>query len=67
MVAADLELIGELVEYGGSILLISSEMPELLGLSDRVAVMHEGRLQGILPRTEATQERVMELALHVTG
>jgi len=61
------ELIGELVEQGVAILLISSEMPELLGLSDRVAVMHEGRLQGILPRTEATQERVMELALHVTG
>jgi len=60
------ELIGELVENGVAILLISSEMPELLGLSDRVAVMHEGRLQGILPRTEATQERVMELAVQLT-
>jgi ABC-type sugar transport system ATPase subunit len=37
MAAADLELIGELVEHGVAILLISSEMPELLGLSDRVA------------------------------
>jgi len=61
------ELIGELVEHGVAILLISSEMPELLGLSDRVAVMHEGALQGVLSRTEATQERIMELALQFTG
>jgi ribose transport system ATP-binding protein len=57
------ELIGELVQNGVAILLISSEMPELLGLSDRVAVMHEGVLQGILPRAKATQERIMGLAL----
>jgi len=57
------ELIGELVEQGVAILLISSEMPELIGLADRVAVMHEGALQGILPRSEVTQERIMELAL----
>lgn len=38
-------------------------MSELIGLADRVAVMHEGKLQGILPRTEVTQERIMELAL----
>ena len=61
------ELMGELVEHGVAILLISSEMPELIGLSDRVAVMHEGELQGILPRAEATQERIMELALQFTG
>jgi ribose transport system ATP-binding protein len=57
------ELIGELVEQGVAVVLISSEMPELLGLADRVAVMHEGTLQGILPRAEATQERIMEFAL----
>ena len=57
------ELIGELVEQGVAILLISSEMSELIGLADRVAVMHEGALQGVLPRAEATQERIMELAL----
>jgi ribose transport system ATP-binding protein len=57
------ELIGRLVEQGVGIVLISSEMPELIGLSDRVAVMHEGSLQGILPRADATQERIMELAL----
>ena len=57
------EMIGELVGQGVAILLISSDLPELLGLADRVAVMHEGRLQGILPRVEATQEAVMRLAL----
>ena len=36
-------------------------MPELIGLSDRVAVMYEGSLQGILSRAEATQERIMDL------
>jgi ribose transport system ATP-binding protein len=61
------ELIGELVGHGVAILLISSEMPELIGLSDRVAVMHEGALQGILPRAEVTQERIMELALQFTS
>jgi ribose transport system ATP-binding protein len=57
------ELIGELVERGVAVVLISSEMPELLGLADRIAVMHEGSLQGVLPRSEASQERIMELAL----
>lgn len=57
------ELIGELVEQGVAVLLISSEMPELLGLSDRIAVMHEGAIQGVLPRSEVTQERVMALAV----
>lgn len=58
------ELIGDLVEQGVAVLLISSEMPELLGLSDRIAVMHDGAIEGILPRAEATQERIMELAIH---
>ena len=57
------ELIGELVEQGVAVVLISSEMSELLGLADRVAVMHERALQGILPRSEATQEGIMQLAL----
>jgi ribose transport system ATP-binding protein len=61
------ELIGELVERGVAVVLISSEMPELLGLADRVAVMHEGTLQGILNRDEASQERIMELALQFTA
>jgi ribose transport system ATP-binding protein len=57
------ELIGELVEQGVAVVLISSEMSELLGLADRVAVMHERALQGILPRNEASQELIMQLAL----
>jgi ribose transport system ATP-binding protein len=61
------ELIGDLVEQGVAVVLISSEMPELLGLADRVAVMHEGTLQGILPRAEATQEGIMQLALGQGG
>jgi len=61
------ELIGELVERGVAVILISSEMPELLGLADRIAVMHEGSLEGVLPRAEATQERIMELALQFTS
>ena len=56
-------LIGDLVEQGVAVVLISSEMPELLGLADRVAVLHEGVMQGVLPRAEATQKNIMELAL----
>ena len=52
----------ELAKQGKSIIMISSEMPELLGMSDRVMVMCEGRLTGILDGKEATQEKVMELA-----
>jgi ribose transport system ATP-binding protein len=57
------ELIGQLVEQGVAVVLITSELPELIGLADRVAVMSDGVLQGILDREEATQERIMELAL----
>jgi len=56
------ELMNELVARGAGILMISSELPELLGMSDRILVMHEGRLAGELSRAEATQERVMHLA-----
>jgi ABC-type sugar transport system ATPase subunit len=57
------ELIGELVEGGVAVLLISSEMAELLGLADRIAVMHQGAVRGVLSRTDASQERVMAVAL----
>ena len=43
--------------------MISSEMPEILGMSDRIAVMHAGRLAGILDRAEATQAAILALAL----
>ncbi len=55
-------LICELAGQGVAVLMISSELPEVLGMSDRVMVMHEGRMTGILDRKDATQVRVMELA-----
>jgi rhamnose transport system ATP-binding protein len=57
------ELIVQLAERGISILLISSELPELLGMSDRIGVFRAGTLAGILSREEATQSRIMSLAL----
>lgn len=52
----------ELVEKGYSIIMISSELPEIMGMSDRIMVMHEGTVSGELDREEATQEKVMLLA-----
>jgi ribose transport system ATP-binding protein len=56
------ELMNDLVARGVGILMISSELPELLGMSDRIVVMHEGRVTGELAREQATPERVMQLA-----
>jgi rhamnose transport system ATP-binding protein len=56
-------LMGELAGRGLAILMISSELPEVLGMSDRIAVMHAGTIVGELKREEATQEKVLELAL----
>ena len=56
-------LMGELARRGLAILMISSELPEVLGMSDRIAVMHGGIVVGVLNREEATQEKVIELAL----
>jgi ABC-type sugar transport system ATPase subunit len=55
-------LLVELVAAGSSMLLISSEMEEVLGLSHRVGVMHDGRLAGVLDRSQATQQTVIRLA-----
>lgn len=55
-------LIGELAQNGMSVLLASSEMPELLALCDRILVLAEGRITTILSREEATQERILEAA-----
>ncbi|MCF6334940.1 MAG: sugar ABC transporter ATP-binding protein, partial [Spirochaetales bacterium] len=55
-------LISELATNGIAIIMISSELPEILGMSDRVAVMHEGKLKGRLSREDATQESIMRLA-----
>lgn len=58
-------LIGDLAAAGHAVLLISSEMPELLALSSRVLVMREGRIVGELSRENATQEAVMSLMANV--
>ena len=55
-------LLHELARQGVAIILISSEMPEILGMSDRILVMHEGRVAGELSRAEATQEKIVTLA-----
>jgi D-xylose transport system ATP-binding protein len=56
------KLMNELVERGVSIIMISSELEEVMGMSDRIMVMCEGRSTGILPVSEATQEKIMALA-----
>jgi rhamnose transport system ATP-binding protein len=56
-------LMVDLAERGLAILMISSELPEVLGLSDRVAVMHSGEIAGILLRAEATPQAILSLAL----
>ena len=60
-------LINGLAKDGIGVIVISSDLPELLGISDRIAVMCEGILTGILSRNEATQEKVMTLATGGTG
>jgi rhamnose transport system ATP-binding protein len=59
--------IRELAASGLAILLISSEMPEIIGMSDRILVMREGRIVGLLDIKDATANRVMELALGHTA
>jgi rhamnose transport system ATP-binding protein len=56
-------LMCELAGQGLAILMISSELPEILGMSDRIAVLHAGTVVALLDRAEATQERILNLAL----
>lgn len=55
-------IIGELVAKGMCVVMISSELPEVMGVSDRVLVMHDGKVAGILAREELSEERIMSLA-----
>lgn len=55
-------LISNLAKEGVAVIMISSELPEVLGMSDRILVMHEGHMTGILDRAEADQVKIMELA-----
>lgn len=57
------ELMGELAGQGAAIIMVSSELPEILGMCDRIIVMHEGSIRGELMREEATQEKIMEIIL----
>ena len=56
------QLIAQLAARGTAVLMISSELPEILGMSHRVMVMHEGRVTGVLEREQADQEKIMALA-----
>lgn len=56
------KLINAFVAQGGAVIMVSSELPEVLGMSDRIMVIHNGRISGFLDRDEATQERILELA-----
>lgn len=56
-------LMSELAGQGLAILMISSELLEILGMSDRIAVMHAGQIVGVVDRAEATQERILSMAL----
>jgi ABC-type sugar transport system ATPase subunit len=56
-------LMNRLTANGAGILMISSELPELLGMSDRILVMHRGRIAAELSAADATEERVMSAAL----
>jgi D-xylose transport system ATP-binding protein len=57
------ELINRLSSAGKAVVLVSSELPELLGMSDRILMLHEGRASGVFSRSEATQERLLAAAM----
>jgi inositol transport system ATP-binding protein len=60
------KLMCKLAQDGKAIIMISSELPEILGMSDRVLVMHEGRVGGIFERKDATQESIMQAATGIS-
>jgi putative multiple sugar transport system ATP-binding protein len=60
-------IINQLAAQGKAILVISSEMPELLGITDRIYVMNEGRIVGEMPTAEASQEKIMRAIVRAEG
>ena len=60
-------IMGDLVQQGYGIIMISSEMPEILGMCDRIYVMCKGRVTGCLGRENATQEKILDLAMEKSG
>jgi ribose transport system ATP-binding protein len=61
------QLMNRLTEAGAAVLMISSDLPEVLGMSDRILVMHQGRIRAEFTAAEATQERVLAAALGVSA
>ena len=57
------EIINQLTDAGKAVLLVSSELPELIGMSDRIIILHEGKIGGEFTRAEATQERLLAAAM----
>jgi putative multiple sugar transport system ATP-binding protein len=57
------EIINDLAAQGKSVIMVSSELPEALGMADRIYVMNEGKIKGVLNHDEATQEKIMHMAL----
>jgi len=61
------QLMGELVQRGAAIVMISSELPEILGMSDRILVMRQGQIAGEFSRQAATEEAILNCALGGIG
>jgi D-xylose transport system ATP-binding protein len=57
------EIINQLTEAGKAVLLVSSELPELIGMSDRIIILHDGRIAGEFTRADATQEMLLSAAM----
>jgi ribose transport system ATP-binding protein len=55
-------MIRQMAERGKAVIMISSELPEIIGMSDRIVVMHEGRIMGEIPGSEATEEKILMMA-----
>ena len=56
-------ILSEIAASGAAVVVISSEMPELIGICDRIYVMHEGKIKGVFNQEDATQESIMTMAL----
>jgi putative multiple sugar transport system ATP-binding protein len=56
-------ILNDMIAAGKSVIMISSELPEALGMADRIYVMNEGKIKGMLMKEEATQEKIMQMAL----
>ncbi len=56
-------ILNAMVAQGKSIIMVSSELPEAIGMADRIYVMNEGKIKGVLTQEEATQEKIMQMAL----